>query len=202
MPDAVAGVVLAAGSSTRLGRNKLLLELDGEPLVRRAARVAVEAGLAPVVVVLGHEAARVESALAGLPASVRSVVNPDHARGVNTSLRAGIASLPDDAAAAVIVLADMPRVTAAMIARLVEVHHETGAPLVASEYGGVHAPPTLYARTIFPELGGPEGDGCGKRVVRAHAHEAARVAWPAERLVDVDREGDWEQMEHGCVATS
>jgi molybdenum cofactor cytidylyltransferase len=202
--DSIAGVVLAAGSSTRLGRNKLLLELDGEPLVRRAVRAALEAGLAPVVVVLGHEAARVEYALAGLPPAVRALVNSDHARGVNTSLRAGIESLPEDAAAAVIVLADMPRVTADMIARLVEVHRETGAPLVASEYGGVHAPPTLYARAIFPELGGAEGDGCGKRVVRAHADEAVRVPWPAERLADVDREEDWERLaaERRCVTTS
>ena len=67
-PLRVAGVVLAAGASRRMGRNKMLLELEGEPLVRRAARRALEAGLTPVVVVLGHEADRARAALAGLRA--------------------------------------------------------------------------------------------------------------------------------------
>jgi molybdenum cofactor cytidylyltransferase len=202
----VAGVVLAAGSSNRLGRNKLLLPLGGESLVRRAAKTALEAGLEPVVVVLGHEAQRVETELSGLP--VRTVVNPDHARGVNTSLRAGVAALPEGASAVVVLLADMPLVTGAMVARLVDEHRRTGAPLVASDYQGVHAPPTLYARRLFPELGGSEGDGCGKRVVRHHADEAVRVRWPSDRLADVDREEDWERMtrtetsEKKCAATS
>jgi molybdenum cofactor cytidylyltransferase len=193
----VAGVVLAAGASTRFGRNKLLLTLDGESLARRAANAALGAGLDPVVVVLGHEAERIRQELEGLP--VRAVVNPEHARGMNTSLAAGIASVPAACAAAVVQLADMPRVTAGMVARLVAVFRETGAPLVASDYGGVHAPPTLYARALFPELGGPEGDGCGKRVVRRHENEVVRVAFPAAALADVDREEDWERM---CVPTS
>jgi molybdenum cofactor cytidylyltransferase len=193
----VAGVVLAAGASTRFGRNKLLLKLSGESLVRRAAKAALEAGLDPVVVVLGHDAGRVRGELGGL--DVRIVVNPDHAKGMNTSLRAGVAALPDECSAAVVQLADMPHVSAAMLARLVATFSETGAPLVASDYGGVHAPPTLYARALFPELGGPEGDGCGKRVVRRHEPEVVRVPWPAETLTDVDREEDWERV---CVTTS
>ncbi len=193
----VAGVVLAAGASKRFGRNKLLLSWEGESLARRASRVALEAGLDPVVVVLGHEAERVRAELGGV--SVRAVVNPAHARGMNTSLAAGVEALPAEAAAVVVLLADMPRVTADMVARLVRTFRETGAPLVASDYEGVHAPPTLYARALFPELGGPEGDGCGKRVVRRHEQELVRVEWPAAALADVDREEDWERM---CVPTS
>jgi len=188
----VAGVILAAGASTRFGRNKLLLNLGGESLARRAAKAALDAGLRPVVVVLGHDAGRVRGELGGL--EVRVVMNPDHAKGMNTSLRAGVAALPEDAAAAVVLLADMPRVTAAMIARLVETFSESGAPLVASDYGGVHAPPTLYARALFPELGGAEGDGSGKRVVRSHESEVVRVPWPPEALADVDGEEDWEKL--------
>lgn len=197
IPRTVAGVVLAAGASTRFGRNKLLLTLDGESLARRAANAALAAGLRPVVVVLGHDAERVGDELMGL--GVRAVVNSNHARGMNSSLAAGIAALPEEAEAAVVQLADMPRVTAEMVARLVTVFRETRAPLVASDYGGVHAPPTLYARALFPELGGPEGDGCGKRVVRRYENEVVRVAFPAEALADVDRVEDWERM---CVPTS
>jgi molybdenum cofactor cytidylyltransferase len=193
----IAGIVLAAGASKRFGRNKLLLSWEGESLARRAARIAGEAGLDPVVVVLGHDAERVAEELAGL--SARTVVNAAHAKGMNTSLAAGVAELPAGAEAAVVLLADMPRVTAEMVARLARTFRETGAPLVASDYAGVHAPPTLYARALFPELGGPEGESCGRRVVRRHEAEAIRVEWPADALADVDREEDWERM---CVPTS
>jgi molybdenum cofactor cytidylyltransferase len=193
----IAGIVLAAGASKRFGRNKLLLTWEGESLARRAARIALDAGLDPVVVVLGHDSGRVAEELAGLP--VRTIVNAAHAKGMNTSLAAGVAALPATADAVVVLLADMPRVTAEMVTRLARTFRETGAPLVASDYAGVHAPPTLYARALFPELGGPEGDGCGKRVVRRHETESVRVEWPAEALADVDREEDWESL---CVPTS
>ena len=188
----IAGVVLAAGTSTRFGRNKLLLELGGESLARRAARAALEGGLDPVFVVLGHEADRVGLELSGLP--VRVVLNVDYERGMNTSLAAGVGAVPKEAAAVVVLLADMPFVTGDMIARVLETYQQTRSPLVASDYEGVHAPPTLYARQLFPELGGTEGDGCGKRVVKQHAAEAVKVLWPADRLADVDREEDWKRM--------
>ncbi|MGH9400179.1 MAG: nucleotidyltransferase family protein [Thermoanaerobaculia bacterium] len=193
----VAGVILAAGASTRFGRNKLLLTIEGESLARRAARAALAAGLDPVVFVLGHEAERIREELSNLP--VRAVVNADYASGMNTSLAAGVAAVPGEAAALIVLLADMPYVTADMVARLVEEFRRTGAGLVASDYEGVHAPPTLYARPLFPELGGPEGDCSGKRVVRRHQDEIVKVAWPAAALADVDREEDWERL---CVATS
>jgi len=189
----VAGVVLAAGSSTRFGRNKLLLHVDGESLVRRAVRAALDAGLDPVVVVIGHEADRIRAELSGLRA--RDVFNPDYALGMSTSVRAGVATLPPGVAAAVVQLADMPRVTSAMISRLVERFVETGAPIVASDYQGVHAPPTLYSRALFPELGGAEGDGSGRRLVRRRESDVVRVPWPADALADVDREEDWERMD-------
>jgi molybdenum cofactor cytidylyltransferase len=188
----VAGVVLAAGTSTRFGRNKLLLRIDGESLVRRAVRAALDAGLDPVVVVLGHEADRIRAELSGLPA--RDVFNPDYALGMSTSVRAGVAALPAGPAAAVVQLADMPRVTAEMLGRLVDRFVETGAGVVASDYAGVQAPPTLYARPLFPELGGMEGDAGGKGIVRRHEPDVVRVSWPAEALADVDREEDWQRM--------
>jgi len=153
-------VVLAAGSSSRLGRNKLLLDLGGETLVRRTVRRVVAAGLDPVLVVVGHEAERVTAELAGLPC--RPIVNPDHASGQPSSVKAGIAAVPDGAVAAVVVLADMPLVTAEMIAALVDRYRRSdgGEVLaVASDYGGVTAPPTLYDRALFPELAAMGGPG-------------------------------------------
>src|SRR5512142_3281529 len=86
-----AAVVLAAGSSTRMGENKLLLALGGETVVHRAVRAAALAPLDPIIVVLGHEPERVRAALAGLPC--RTVVNPDHLSGKGTSLQFGIAEV-------------------------------------------------------------------------------------------------------------
>ncbi|MBK9517347.1 MAG: nucleotidyltransferase family protein [Anaeromyxobacter sp.] len=186
-PAPVAGVLLAAGRSSRMGSNKLLLEVGGEPLVRRAARVALEAGLDPVVVVTGHQAALVEAALRGLPC--RAVRAPDPAQGQGASLAAGLAALPPGAEAAVVLLADMPRVTAAMVSALVARATGSEAPLVLSDYGGVLAPPALYRRALFQELSDP-GETPGRRVLARHRAEALTVAFPAEALADVDVPAD------------
>jgi molybdenum cofactor cytidylyltransferase len=187
----VAGVLLAAGGSTRMGANKLLLEMGGEPLLRRAAGAALAAGLAPLVVVLGHEADLAKAALEGLPC--RTVHNPDHAAGQGTSLRAGLAALPVEVAAAVVLLADMPLVTAGMIAALAERYRSSTAPLVLSDYGGVAAPPTLYDRALFAELDAP-GDRPGQQVVARHRAAALSVAFPAEALADVDLPDDLARL--------
>jgi molybdenum cofactor cytidylyltransferase len=190
--ERVAGIVLAAGASTRMGKNKMLLELDGESILRRTAGRALAAGLDPVIVVLGHEAERARAELSGL--RICAVINPDYPRGINTSLKAGVAAVPGDCAAVVVLLADMPFVTDRMIAELVERYRESGARLVVSDYEGVHAPPHLYDRSLLPELGAMEGEGCGKQVVRRHRDEAAAVGRPAAALTDIDRPQDWERI--------
>ena len=187
----VAAVVLAAGSSTRMGRNKLLLEVGGETLVRRTARSAVEAGLDEVVVVLGHEEPRIRAELLGLACTL--VVNPDHAEGAGTSLRTGVRHVSARADALVVVLADMPFVTAEMIAALAERHRDTRAPLVTSHYGGVQAPPTLYDRALFEELLQVPADGGAKPVVLRHQGDAVAVTWPKSALRDIDAPGDYER---------
>ncbi len=188
----VAGLVLAAGSSRRMGRNKLLLELDGEPIVRRTVRQALAADLCPVVVVLGHDSRAVRTTLSGL--DCRSVTNPHYRRGINRSLWAGVAALPAETSAVVVMLADMPLVTSEMLGALVDHYRDGHAPLVVSEYGEVIAPPMLYDRSLFHELGAPGGDGSGKRVVRRHRNEAQTVPWPPEALTDLDSPVDYERM--------
>ena len=192
--EKVAGVVLAAGPSSRMGTNKLLLEIDGETVVRGAVRRAIAAGLDPVIVVLGHEAERIERELEGFGGECRAVVNADYASGINSSLKTGIVNLPATVDAAVVMLADMPFVTADMIASLVERYHARGRPpLVISDYDGVNAPPMLYDRALFPELQTMEGEGCGKVVVRRHRSEAEVLQWPADKLADLDVPSDYEQ---------
>jgi molybdenum cofactor cytidylyltransferase len=188
----VAGVVLAAGSSSRMGVNKLLLPLGRSTVLRRAVMTAVAAGLDPVLVVIGHESERARAELSGL--SCVPVPNTDHARGINTSLRTGIRAVPDRCDGAVVLLADMPFVTAEMVRTLVERFRGGDAPLVVSVYGEVLAPPTLYGRELFPELGALEGEGCGKRVTKLHRARAIEVAWPAAALGDLDVPADLERV--------
>jgi molybdenum cofactor cytidylyltransferase len=187
----VAGVLLAAGTSSRMGRNKLFLPLGGISVLRRAVAAARGAGLDPVLVVLGHESDRALAELQGLPCT--PVINEEYARGMNTSVRAGISAVPDDASAAVVMLADMPFVTAGMVRGLMERYRSSETPLVVSTYGDVLAPPILYGRALFPELRALDGDGCGKRVVKAHREEAVEVAWDPVALADLDVPEDVER---------
>jgi molybdenum cofactor cytidylyltransferase len=189
--DSVAGIVLAAGASQRMGRNKLFLELEGETLLRRAVGRAAAAGLAPVLVVLGHQAERALQEVAGM--TCQPIVNPDFARGINISLRAGIAAVPAHAGAAVVVLGDMPFVTARMLATLVERFRESGAPLVVSEYAGVQAPPTLFDRALLDEFLMMEVEACAKRLVKRHWSQALVVSWPGQMLTDLDLPDDYER---------
>jgi len=193
-PLRVAGVVLAAGASRRMGRNKMLLELEGESLVRRAARRALAAGLSPVVVVLGHEADRTRAALAGLPVEI--ALNPEFTGPTSTSLHTALELLGHDVDAAVVLLADMVHVSEAALAELVRRARTSEVPLVVSRYGDVTAPPLLFRRALFGELLAWTGEGCGKAVVQAHKHEALYVDRPAAVLVDVDTPEDFQAAQH------
>jgi molybdenum cofactor cytidylyltransferase len=186
----VAGVILAAGASRRMGagRNKMLLQLEGESLLRRAARRALGAGLSPVVVVLGHEADRARAELKGL--SCESVVNPDFTGPTSGSLHKGLEQLGSNVGAAVVMLGDMVLVTEQMLSGLVAAARGTEAPLVVSRYGDVTAPPLLFRRALFDELLAWSGEGCGKAVVQAHLAEAVFVDWPDAALADIDTPED------------
>ena len=187
----VAGIVLAAGSSTRMGRNKLLLEVGGETLVRRAVRLAGEAGLDPVILVTGHWRREVEREVRDLDCA--PIFNSDHETGIQTSVACGVAAVPTACGAAVVMLPDMPFVTARMVRTLLERHGETGAPLVVSRYGEVNAPPILYERGLFGEISRMRA-GCGREVVRRHHERAVQVEWPADRLRDLDRPDEYESV--------
>ncbi|HXN84318.1 MAG TPA: nucleotidyltransferase family protein [Myxococcales bacterium] len=194
----VAGVILAAGRSTRMGRNKLLLELGGESVLHRTVGVAAAAGLDPLVVVLGHEAERVREELRGLRCA--AVFNAAYSEGMSTSLREGFRAVPDEAACGVALLGDMPLVSAAMIAALVDRFRAGRATLVSSTYGGVVAPPVLYGRALFAELRALQAGDAGRQVVQRHRREAEEIAWPASALADLDVPADLERARAALAA--
>lgn len=190
---AAAGVILAAGASRRMGRNKMLIQLEGESLLRRAARRALAAGLSPVVVVLGYEVEQARAELAALSCEV--AVNSNFTGPTSTSLHIGLECLGENVQAAVVILADMVLVSDQMLAALVAHAGQTAAPLVVSRYGDVTAPPLLFRRALFGELMDWTGEGCGKAVVQRHRDEALFVDWPATVLTDVDTPDDVHGVE-------
>jgi len=192
----VAGVLLAAGRSTRMGgdRPKQLAELGGGPLVRRAAETALVSRLAEVVVVLGHRAEEVASALDGL--AVTTVTNPDHRRGQSTSVRAGVAALGPEVDAALFLLADQPLLTPPILDRLIAAFEETGGPIVVPTHGGRRRAPALFARPLFEELAGLRGDAGGRKLMPRHAGEIVTVEIEDGRhLADVDTEEQLRALE-------
>lgn len=188
----VAGIVLAAGGSTRMGRAKQVLELDGAPLVRRAALAAREAGCAPVVVVLGGRAAEVAPALLGL--GVVLEVNARWQDGLAGSIAAGVARAERcGAMSALITLADQPLVDATALRRLLDAWRTSGQPIAASRYAGTIGVPACFTRSFFGPLRALEGaQGC-KSLLRAHAHATALVDCP-EAEHDVDTPEDYARL--------
>lgn len=189
-----ACVVLAAGSSRRMGQPKLLLRLGGKTLLRRAVETAL-AVCEEVVVVVGPEADRMREELCDLPVTV--VENPDHALGLSTSLRRGIEAVAD-ADAVLLLLADQPALTPQHLQRLVETGRQTGARVVACAYRDTVGPPALFHRSLFGELRALKGDVGAKPVLEAHREEAVFVPLE-EAALDVDTPEDWARIQQGIL---
>jgi molybdenum cofactor cytidylyltransferase len=183
----VGAIVLAAGRSTRMGGpNKLLAEIGGRPLVRIVAEQALASRAAPVIVVTGHERAKVEAALAGL--RVRFAHNPDYAAGLSTSLKAGLGALPPSVDGAIVCLGDMPQVTAGLIDRLVEAFDpERGALVVVPTIEGKRGNPVVWSRRFFSDLMALDGDVGARHLIATYADVVAEVpVEDAAALTDVD----------------
>jgi molybdenum cofactor cytidylyltransferase len=183
----VAAVVLAAGRSTRMGGpNKMLAEINGQPLVRIAVEQALGSRAHPVIVVTGHQHERVEAALDGL--DVRFVHNPDFAAGLSTSVKAGIAAVPDDVDGAIVCLGDMPQVNALLIDKLIAAFDpEKGALVVVPVIDGKRGNPVVWSRRFFPELATLEGDTGARNLIAGVAEAVTEVPLSGTAaLVDVD----------------
>ena len=173
----VAGLVLAAGSGSRLGTPKALVELAGERLVDRAVRVLADGGCAPIVVVSGAAPFDVGGA--------DVIANPDWATGMGSSLRVGLAALADTEAAAVVVsLVDQPGIGPEVVARVIEAF-ESGAAVATATYGGRRRNPVLLARATWTEVARlAEGDAGARPYLAAHPAEVQPV--PCDDLGSAD----------------
>jgi molybdenum cofactor cytidylyltransferase len=185
----VSAVVLAAGASTRMKTQKLLLPLGNEPLVRRVVAAVCDAGFDDALVVVGSEHEQVVKALQGLP--IRYAVNPDYASGMGSSFRTAVLNLPDSDAA-MFALADQPFVSSAEYRKVLETYLQSHSPIVSVRYGEVMAPPHLFSREFFPELAALEHGA--RPVLLSHRDKTTILNFPADLLVDVDTPEDYEEV--------
>ena len=183
----VSAVVLAAGASTRMGTQKLLLPLGGEPLVRRAVRQVCDAGFDDVLVVLGSEHEHTLAALDGL--AERHAINAQYASGMGSSFRTAVEHLADSAAA-MFALADQPFVTAHEYRTVLDTYRQHAPAIVSVRYGEVMAPPHLFIREFFPELAQLQ-HGARSLLLR-NLDRTTVLQFPPELLVDIDTPEDYE----------
>ncbi len=187
----IGAVLLAAGGAVRMRRPKLLLAVEGESLVRRAGEAACASRCRPVVVVLGADAHALAGELAGL--RVRPVINPLWRSGLASSIRAGTGSLPRSCEAAVLLLADQPRVGAAEIDRLICAWLRSGRPVAAASYGGTVGAPAVFERALFPALRALRGDAGAKQLLHGLGDRVEKVPLK-EGAEDLDTWEQWERF--------
>ncbi|MDR3494466.1 MAG: molybdopterin-binding/glycosyltransferase family 2 protein [Ancalomicrobiaceae bacterium] len=182
----IAAVVMAAGRSSRMGGpNKLLARLDGKPLVAHAVDAAIASSVRSVIVVTGHMEAEVRGALSGR--DVTFVHNPDFAEGMSTSLKAGIVAVPEEAEAAIILLGDMPRVTAEMIDRLIAGYDPiAGQLIVVPTFEGRRGNPVVWSRRFFTDLAQVTGDAGARNVIGQYPEATVEVELGPGVALDLD----------------
>jgi molybdenum cofactor cytidylyltransferase len=189
-----AGLILAAGSSRRMGQPKQLLPLNGRPLLEGVVAAANASTLDEVVVVLGSSA---DAIRAGVELGrARVVLNSDHEAGLGSSLRAGLSALGPEVERALIILGDQPAVNAELFDRLLELQATSGLPSAALRFGTLLHPPVVLERSLFGDLGSLEGDvGC-RAVVRGRPELVAPLEAETEgnHPIDLDTPEDYRRV--------
>lgn len=186
-----AALVLTAGNSSRLGQPKQLLVYQGETLLHRAVRTALDAGYAPVVVVTGALDAALRRAVADL--ACQAVHNPDWAAGMGASIRAGLAALGPAATAVLVMSSDQPLVEAGQLAELARHQRATGAPAVAAAYAGTFGVPAFFTAGALADLH-RIGPGQGAKPLLARCGAALALVPVPSAAFDVDTPAAYQAL--------
>ena len=183
----IIAVVLSAGESSRMGRPKALLPIEGQKFIERIIRVLGQSKVSRTIVVLGHHADQLRSQLEHL--AVEFVINPDYRRGQLSSLQAAIRHIKhDDRCGGILVhLVDHPFIDAALVDKLIESFCEANKLIVVPRYKGKRGHPVIFSRELFKELLNAPLDQGAKAVVNAHRPETLEIEWQDEGItLDID----------------
>jgi len=184
--EKIGAIILAAGSSSRLGEPKQFLRYRGETLIHRAARAAVDAGCLPVVVVAGAEHEHIAQELSELEVQVHH--HAQWARGMGSSLRAGVERallLAPSLDALMLMVCDQPHVTAEVLTALITARAASQRPAAASTYSETLGVPAIFARPLFPRLAALPDDHGARHLLRDLPDHLTRVPFPSGSI-DID----------------
>jgi 4-nitrophenyl phosphatase len=189
----IAIIILAAGGSSRFGHPKQLLDWGGVPLLAHATDVALDAGLGPVIVVLGCQARAAQTALGTRPVQV--VMNWRWEEGLSTSVQVGLAALPPETDAVILMQCDQPLLTVDLLQALTARFAESSAAIVHPICAGQRGTPTLFSQSLFSELAAVAGDVGGRAVIARHPDAVATIEiTDADVLNDIDTPADYERL--------
>lgn len=190
----VAAVVLAAGASTRFGECKQLLDWQGEPMMTHVTDVALEAGLNPVIVVLGCEFEETYRALGDRP--VLKLINWRWDEGLSSSVQTGLSAIPPEVESAVFLQSDQPGITPGLLRAMVGKSERSNGAIVRPVYKDRGGTPVLFPRRFFGELAAVTGDEGGRSLLRRHRDEVETVTVEdPDILTDIDTRADYEQLQ-------
>ena len=207
--ESSAAIILAAGSSSRYGQTKQLLDYHGEPFIRAVTLSAINAGLSPIIVVTGADADAVNNALMDFSNEIKIIFNPNWQNGQSTSIQTGIDAidsnpnfqsrgcefsyLHENPGSVIFLLADQPQVTPAILRCLVEEHSYTLSPVIAPLIDGRRGNPVLFDKVTFPDLRDLEGDVGGRGIFSKYS--PVYIEWNDISLLDdVDTPTDYERL--------
>jgi len=189
----IAALVLAAGSASRFGSPKQLARIDGDTLIRRACLTALAAGCAPVLVITGANSESMSREVDDLPLTM--VLNSEWSKGIGSSVRAGIRTLveKETAAAALLMLADQPFITAQHLRLLIDGFRDSQSLVIASEYFDegrlIQGVPAIFASSLFQELMQLDDKAGAKCVIMRRRADALFIPMPAA-AIDIDTQSD------------
>ncbi len=187
-------ILLAAGSSSRMGTSKQLLDVHGTPLLTHSAGIAVQSGIGEVVVVLGANEREHRKTLRRLPVEI--VVNQLWQRGMGGSLKAGLnhlLAMKPSIQSVLVMVCDQPLLTSDHLKKLYLKHQESNSPITASRYSEVNGVPAIFAKSLFPSLAALADDHGAKKIIDQLSDQAASVEFTGGEI-DLDTPEDYKKI--------
>lgn len=187
-------IILAAGASSRLGRPKQLLQINGESLLRTIVATATQTKADPILVILGANKEAIFEDLDNK--NCQLIPNKDWNEGIASSIRTGVQALSEqkpDIDGTLLVVCDQPAITAALLDELILTHEQTGLPIIASAYDNSLGTPAFFDKVIFDELMDLKGDTGAKKIILKVPARVAHVPFP-DGSFDIDTEEDLNKL--------